>query len=1199
MFRVLSISLIILFNTGVGIAQKLVINEVMSANVSTIFDEDDDYPDWIEIYNADTNRIDLNNFGLSDDKLNPLRWTFPGIVIEPNNFLLIFASGKDVRSIPKHWETVIDWGDQWKYITPQSEPASAWRTIGFDDSDWLSGPSGFGYNDDDDSTDVGSPDPFLPSPISVFVRKKIIINNVNDIIGAILHVDYDDGFVAYLNSEEIARSNMGLVGTIPAFNQFADVSREAAMYRGGKPEKFVVENIRSLLQAGENILAMQVHNVELYSSDLTLIPFFTLEMTTVPANPRGISPHLSFPTSRKLHANFKINVAGETLLLSNNSGEIIDSLNTGYLPADVSLGRQPDGSSNWLFFDEATPGASNNTQGYKSLASAPQFSHPGGFYESRVLLELSVDSPGVTIRYTMDGSAPADSSFIYNSPISIDSTTVIRARVFGNNLLPGKTITHTFFINQQFTLPVISLATDPANFWDNEIGIYVYGDSADTVNYPYWGSNFWEDWERPIHIEFYEPDGQPGFSIDAGVKIFGSWSRLYPQKALAIFARTRYGYSEIDYQIFPDKPITKFQSIILRNSGQDWGRTFFRDGMIQSLVKDTDIDIQAYRPAMVFLNGEIWGIHNIREKMSEHYLASNRGVDPDNLDFIERDSMIIKGDTQHYQNLLNYIATHDMSLKSSYDFVKTQIDVDNFIDYTLSVIYFANPDWPWNNVKCWRPKTQDGKWKWLLFDLDYCFHGGHLGPDANIFNEMRNQHNGTTLLFFKLMENEEHKNNFINHFADYLNTNFEPWRVVQTINQFKVGIEPEMPVHIAKWNFTFQGPWWLGKSIDSMQEWYDHILVPIDFASRRPDYLRQQIVNEFNLMDGGIGTVFLNVSPAASGRIKINSKIIKAYPWGGQYFPDVPIQLTAIPKTGYRFAGWNGVTPADSCSIKFHFSNNQLIMAKFEPDSGASGKIVINEINYKSASNFNTEDWIEFYNNSGSTFDISSYIFTNSDETHSFTFPDNTIIEANELIVLCRDKSAFAQFFPGVNNCLGELNFGLSSRGELVRLYDAAGNLVDSLTYDEQPPWSEQPNGNGPTLELKHPDLDNSLAQSWAASKNIGGTPGAPNSVLSSVSNHEAQQPLTFKLYQNFPNPFNSQTSIQFSLPQAERVSLKIFNTLGEEVKVLIDKNLPAGIYKMIWSGTDKNGIKTSSGIYFCKLETNSFQQVKKMILIQ
>ena len=164
--------------------------------------------------------------------------------------------------------------------------------------------------------------------------------------------------------------------------------------------------------------------------------------------------------------------------------------------------------------------------------------------------------------------------------------------------------------------------TDPGNFFDIDSGIYVFGNEADTTEYPYWGSNFWEDWERPIHVEFYEPDGELGFNVDAGVKIFGSWSRLFPQKSLAIFARGRYGYDEINYQIFPDISINSFQAFVLRNSGQDWGHTFFRDAMMQSLTAEaTNVDVQAYRPAMVMLNGEIWGIHNIREKFNEHYIA--------------------------------------------------------------------------------------------------------------------------------------------------------------------------------------------------------------------------------------------------------------------------------------------------------------------------------------------------------------------------------------------------------------------------------------------------------------------------------------------------------------------------------------------------------------------------------------------------
>lgn len=1179
-------------------AQRLVINEIMSANVSTITDEEGDYSDWIELFNADSVRVDLTNFGLSDDPARPFRWSFPRISLEPNQFLLLFASGKDIRAIPIHWETIIDWGDEWKYLVPAAEPGSNWRTLEFDDSAWLNGDSGFGYGDFDDATDVGSPDPFQPSPISVFIRKKINIEKVDDVIGAILHVDYDDAFVAYLNGNEIARANIGFPGVFPAFNQFATKPAEARIYRGGEPEKFIIANIQSLLNSGENVLALEVHNSELYSSDLTLIPFFTLEMSAAPSQPRGSSKHLKFPLSSKMHTNFKIKAASETILLSDANGKLIDQLETGYLPPDISIGRQPDGSANWLLFIQATPGTPNQTAGYQTAADLPHFSQPGGCYSHPIVLELTSSSPNSIIRYTIDGSTPTESSSIYTQPLAIHRTTVVRARAFGTKLLPSKTVSQTYLIDQNFTVPIISISTDPNNLWDHEIGIYVFGDQADTVNYPFWGSNFWQDWERPIHIEMFEPDGKLGFSVDAGVQIFGSWSRLYPQKSLAIYTRNRYGDDAIDYQIFPDKPIRKFQSIILRNSGQDWGRTLFRDAMMQYLVRHLDLDIQAYRPSVVFLNGEFWGIHNIREKMSEHYLASNRGVDPENIDFIERDTMVIKGDTYHYQRLLDFVETHDMRLSSSYEYVKTQMDVENFNNYMLSVIFFANSDWPWNNVKCWRPRTPNGKWKWLVYDLDYGFHGGHLGPSANVFNEIRNQKNGTTLLFFKLLENKEHQRRFANQFADQLNTTFEPTRVIRIINEFKAGIAPEMPRHITRWQGSFIGPWWLGKSIDTMEEWHSHIRVAIDFATRRPDYIRQHLMDEFKLWDG-IGAVQLDIMPAGAGSIKLNSLILHNFPWQGKYFINLPIQLTALAKAGYQFKNWIGAAQSDSASIQIAVENNKSLTAVFEPTGNEIVPIVINEINYHSSPHFDTEDWLELHNFSDCPIDISGWMLKDADDGHCFVIPANRSITAYGYFILCRNGSSFGNFFPAVTDWAGNFDFGFDSKGELIRLFDRDGQLVDSIRYGVKSPWAESANGEGYSLELRNPKLDNSQPQSWAASTRIGGTPGTANSTLTLVPQPDFAAPLSIELFQNYPNPFNQQTTIQFNVAREELVKIIIYNLRGEEVKTLINNKYHPGVHHTIWDGTDKIGNRASSGLYFYCLIVGMERWVKKMLLIQ
>ncbi len=534
-------------------AQNIVINELMSSNLSTITDEDGDFSDWIELYNAEDTRLSLFNYSLTDNFSDTLKWIFPDISIAPNEYLMIFASGKNSTDKIIHIETMIDQGDDWNYFLGYSEPPADWRELSFDDSDWQIGTSGFGFGDDDDSTDVSPADPFDPPPISVFIRKKFTIDNISFILGVIFHVDYDDGFVAYLNGTEIARANVGTVGTPPSFDTFADVAREAEIYAGGKPERYDIEDFYSILNEGENVLAVQVHNVQLYSSDMTLIPFLTFEMNGMPEDSRGPAEILGFVIPN-IHTNFKLNSSGEELCLYNQFAEIVDSVSFGQLPTDYSYGRKPDGETGWYIFNQPTPGASNSTDGYQDYVEEPEFSINGGFYSDFV--DISIISPAEDMEtyYTLDGSTPTESSYIYSTPIHLESTTVLRAGCFKDGYLQSKTITQSYLINTDFSLPVISLVTDSGNFFDIDSGIYVFGDKPDTT-YPYWNSNFWEDWERPVHVELYEPDGQQGFSIDAGIKIYGSWSRLYPQKSLSVFARGRYGYNEINYRIFPDLPI--------------------------------------------------------------------------------------------------------------------------------------------------------------------------------------------------------------------------------------------------------------------------------------------------------------------------------------------------------------------------------------------------------------------------------------------------------------------------------------------------------------------------------------------------------------------------------------------------------------------------------------------------------------------
>ncbi|RJP18635.1 MAG: hypothetical protein C4527_28630 [Candidatus Omnitrophota bacterium] len=223
------------------------------------------------------------------------------------------------------------------------------------------------------------------------------------------------------------------------------------------------------------------------------------------------------------HVEFALKPQNEMVSLVSPDGERINTVYYHRQFPDISYGRQPDGSSNWVYFSDPTPASANPMDGipWPVRAQPPRFSVPAGFYERRVIVELASLFPNTEIRYTLDGSIPMRESTLYEQPIRLFTTTVIRARAFEPDRLPSETITKTYFISASHTLPVVSIATAPANFWDDQIGIYVTGKNGVTGYCSDTRKNWNQDWERPIHLEFFESDGALGFHLDAGTKIFG------------------------------------------------------------------------------------------------------------------------------------------------------------------------------------------------------------------------------------------------------------------------------------------------------------------------------------------------------------------------------------------------------------------------------------------------------------------------------------------------------------------------------------------------------------------------------------------------------------------------------------------------------------------------------------------------------
>ncbi len=1161
---------------------RIVINEVMSVNKTTVADEDGDFVDWIELYNDSDQEVSLQGHRLSDDPEELDKWLFPATMLPPRQHVLVFASGKDRRQL-LYWDTIINRGDLWKYRRGTSQLSSSWKRLGYNDDSWDSGPSGFGYSDDDDATVV-------QSIITLYVRKTFMIDNVDQVAAAVLHVDYDDAFVAYMNGVEIARANIGSPGQTVRYNTTADGGHEALMIQGLPPERFDIDLADNLLQDGENVLAIEVHNVGSNSSDMTLIPFFSLAWREKPQ-------HLSAPPdflnlkSASLHANFKIKGGGESLVLVNGDGQVLDSLKTPELPMDISYGRIPDGGADWRLLARPTPGAENEDSLYVGKTAAPIMSPQGGLYNAPLLVALA-DTGGGTIYYTLDGSEPDQNSHVYSTPISVSRTTVVRARSLAPPLLPSRIVTNTFVMDEDSPFAIICLTTDPFNLYDNDYGILVKGDGA-ANDYPYFGANFWQDWERPMHVAFYEPDGQLGFELDVGVKIFGGWSRGRDQKSLAIFQRSVYDTRQIDYQIFPDKDIHHFESLILRNGGNDWDGTLFRDGFMQYLCKDVmDLEIMAFRPAHIYLNGEYWGILNIREKINEHFVAANRGVDPDRVDILDRtgnsDDEIMAGSNEDYLAMWDFMQTHDIGRPENYAVLDSMIDISNFIDYQIAEIYIGNTDWPGNNIKYYKPQTPGGKWRWLIFDTDFGFHLYNDSYNHNTL-EFATAPNGpgwpnppwSTLLLRKLLENDYFRLLFINRFADHINTTFHPERVHRLLDYFQEMFDGEIDRQRKRWPGSAGG---YQSRLQRMRQ----------FADRRPSYMRSHIRKKFKLQ--GDLNVTLSVQPAGAGVIKINSKTISDFPWTGVYFENVPVPIKAVPGSGYRFTGWSDPRLGSSANAVLNSDKDFNIVARFETFAGSAEDVLINEINYNSGRDFPAKDWIELYNRSKATLSLAGWSLTDGVDDHNFIFPETAIIPAEGCCVVSRDTTHFSAVYSNVNYVYGNLEFDLNNAGEFVQLSDNQGMVVDSLTFDDALPWPVDADGEGLTLELKSPLFDNNDPSSWSASAVYGGTPGRSNSVVTRVA-EKAEPPRTFRLAQNFPNPFNASTTIRYDLAGPARIQLTVYDLLGRQLAMLVDARQESGVHRIVWNAA------VPSGIYFYKLSVESrggkYSETKKMLLVR
>ena len=679
--------------------------------------------------------------------------------------------------------------------------------------------------------------------------------------------------------------------------------------------------------------------------------------------------------SGEIYLPFRVDSRGEVVILSHPDGTTLDIFEVPALPPDVSYGRLTADPERTAILTDPTPGRFDAQYERESPvpAARPEFSQQPGFYTDELSLSITSTEPEAIIYYSLDGSNPDESSNRYAGPIRIidrssepdqfariqDTSypfriplgsqfkgTVVRAVAYVEGRPRSQVSTGTWFVTPEgsarYTMPVVSLVADGDDLFSSDHGIYVLGRlfeewrathrvqpvQGDTpANYNQRG----DFWAIPASVELF--DGEAVVGASARMRTLGGWTRANPLKSL----RLEFD-APLEYQVFPDLDIDSFSTLVLRSSGNDWESTLFRDAFITSLMADL-LEVQASRPAIVFINGEYWGIHNIRERFTPAYFESHFGVPADQVVVLECEGGVAEGSLSgrdSYAAMIDYISRHDLSVQRNYEHVESIIDMDNYINYTAAQVYIGNIDWPGNNIRFWQDTEANSRWRWLLYDTDGGFglvdpFGGHLTDTLHVLLD----ENGpewpnppwSTQLFRSLYRNAGFRNEFLVRLCDFMNSRFDPDALLPQIESFVDLYRPEMQEHMNRWAFT----------PPTMVAWQIQVDVLREFARRRPSGVLRVMAREASV--GGYSE--LTIVTTDGGSVRLNSLEGIRGEWRGKYFDSTTLSLSAVPDDGYVFAGWSGglagaSTSATDEEIETSLDGPTVLEARFEPAEDGS-----------------------------------------------------------------------------------------------------------------------------------------------------------------------------------------------------------------------------------------------------------------------
>lgn len=573
-----------------------------------------------------------------------------------------------------------------------------------------------------------------------------------------------------------------------------------------------------------------------------------------------------------LNTDFRLDSGKGELYLFDAGGRIIDQLIYEKMPApNIAFGRMNDGSEAWHYELQPTPGTANVGQGTSDVALDPVFSLEGGIMSNPFTLIVTLpdeDCPSdASIYWTTDGSEPGiQSAHAKEVTLNIDHSMVVRAKILSQEYLPARSVTHSYiFPPRELKMPVFSLATDNDYLYDDIIGILAGAEDDPNANYM-------QSWRRPLNVECFVSDSTALNQL-CETSVGGKTSRVYRQKSLRLYAHKRFGTKRFKYPFWFEKPdVEKNSSLMLRNGGSRSFGSRTNDAFVQQLFGThvTDLDWQAYRPVIVYINGEYKGVFELRERSDEHYVEANFGID-DN-DIYQTDNLFYGEGT--FDNLVSLI----WDKSPSFEAIGKLMDISEFVNYLIAEAYCGNRDWPGNNIFAWAPKSEGGRWRWILKDLDeyrfysneknflnYMFVKGQEGEDVKKKDNEKGHKFFTTLFSF-----EQFRSMFVNRFSAYLGDFLKPSVACDMLTEIRNEIEDEM-------RYTFDA-----YSSSGTYNWYKYEQnAMLDYTKERAAAMYRNLSETFSL-----GKVVPAVIETKGVKVSLNGVMLKAGDFDGAFFHD-------------------------------------------------------------------------------------------------------------------------------------------------------------------------------------------------------------------------------------------------------------------------------------------------------------------------